>query len=659
MFKKSSRREFLRSLGVGAAIAAFPGLPRAQALNAPPRKRPPNVVLIFCDDLGYGDLGCYGSAIASTPNLDRMSAEGLRLTDFYVSQAVCSASRASLLTGCYAERVGIQGALGPGSAIGLSPEEETIADLLKARGYATAIFGKWHLGHFPEFLPLRHGFDEYYGLPYSNDMWPVDYGGHPVEKGPRCLYPFPPLIENDRKVGEVRTLEDQNKLTSAYTERALEFIERNRTRPFFLYLAHSMPHVPLGVSDRLRGKSRGGLYGDVVMEIDWSAGEIFRALARLGIENDTLVIFTSDNGPWLNFGNHGGSAGPLREGKGTMWEGGARVPCLMRWPGRIKGGTVCQTIAATIDILPTVVDLAGASRPQKTIDGVSLLPILDGDIHARPRDHFFYYYGRELRAVRQGRSKLMLPHKSQSYEGQQPGKDGFPGPTVTRDVPESLFDLETDIGERTSVITDHPEVAMKLRALAREAREELGDALRDVKGSGTREPARAGASQTEPMYHLGRGHWVVLGTSYSPKYAGSGESTLVDGWRGSLDHTDGRWLGFEGTDFEAAIDLGIARKLKSIAAGFLSAEASWIFLPVKVEIAVSIDGREYEVVRTFSEEIVRDANPAVKDYAAELGGRTARFVRVRAESIKTCPDWHPGAGREAWLFIDEITIISE
>ena len=395
------------------------------ALDAQPQS-PPNIVIIFTDDQGYADVGVYGARGFSTPNIDRLAAEGLKFTNFYVSQAVCSASRASLLTGCYAERVSIRGALMPWSTVGLNPEEETIADLLKQKGYATGIFGKWHLGHHPEFLPPQQGFDEYFGLPYSNDMWPVGYDGVPITEGKKIYYPVLPLIEGSNKVGEIRTLEDQNTLTTLYTERAVRFIEKNKERPFFLYLPHSMPHVPLGVSEKFSGKSEQGMYGDVIMEIDWSVGEILRTLEKFGLDQNTLVIFASDNGPWLNFGNHGGSALPLREGKGTMWEGGARVPCIMRWPGRISEGRECNAIAATIDLLPTIAAITGMPLPQKPIDGLNILPLLEGEEGVGPRDHYFYYYVEELRAVRMGKWKLHFPHTHISYKGVEPGNDGQP-----------------------------------------------------------------------------------------------------------------------------------------------------------------------------------------------------------------------------------------
>lgn len=486
-----ARRGFLKSLGWGAAALLTPGCARI-ATRRGAADRPPNFVVIFTDDQGYADVGCYGAQGFQTPHLDRMAAEGMRFTDFYAAQAVCSASRAGLLTGCYPNRIGVRSALHPGSNIGLNADEETIAEVLKKRGYATGIFGKWHLGHHPEFLPLQHGFDEYLGLPYSNDMWPVEYDGRPATQGRKTEYPPLPLIDGNEKVGEIRTLQDQDTLTTRYTERAVRFIERNRDRPFFLYVPHSMPHVPLGVSEKFRGKSEQGMYGDVIMEIDWSVGEILRTLKRCGLDDHTLVVFTSDNGPWLNFGNHAGCTGPLREGKGTSWEGGQRVPCIMRWPGRIPAGGVCRQLATTLDLLPTLAAYADGPLPPHPIDGVNLAALLEGDLNARPRDHFYYYYthqdGDQLQAVRQGKWKLHFPHSYRSYERVRPGRDGNPGPYARGQTGLALYNLEEDIGEQRNVADEYPEVVQQLEALGEKVRDELGDVKRV--GKGARAPGR-------------------------------------------------------------------------------------------------------------------------------------------------------------------------
>ena len=337
-------------------------------------------------------MGCYGAEGFKTPYIDGMASEGILFTDFYVSQAVCSASRASLMTGSYSERVGIQGALSPWDVNGLDPETETIAKLLKRHGYINAIFGKWHLGHREKYLPLQNGFDEYSGLICSNDMWPVDYDGEPFNSKKKSYYPPMFFWEQNNPKKEIKSLADQSQLTTKLTEYALNFIQKNKDNPFFLYIPHPMPHQPIAVSKKFKGKSELGLYGDVIMEIDWSVGQILNSLKENNIDENTLIIFASDNGPWLNFGKWGGSAGPLREGKGTMWEGGARVPCIVRWPKKIKPKQVLSNIASTIDIYPTLAEIVGENKINKKIDGVSLLPLLEGVSNANPRNELFYYY---------------------------------------------------------------------------------------------------------------------------------------------------------------------------------------------------------------------------------------------------------------------------
>lgn len=437
----------------------------------------PNFVVIFMDDMAYADGNVFGSPDLETPHLDRMAREGMRFTDFYAAQAVCSASRAALLTGCYSNRVSILGALGPGAKQGLHPDEWTIAEVLKPRGYATAIYGKWHLGDHPQFNPLRHGFDDWFGLPYSNDMWPF----HPTAKN----FPDLPLMHRDNVVNAKVTPEDQGQLTTQYTERAVAFIEQHREQPFFLYVPHSMPHVPLYVSEKFRGKSKRGVFGDVIAEIDWSVGQILETLKRTGLDEKTLVIFTSDNGPWLSYGNHAGSAGPLREGKGTAWDGGQKEPCLMRWPGRIPAGTVCRGLSGTIDILPTLAHLAGAELPPHPIDGVNLQSLLTDPQSPSPRESFLFYWGRELHAVRAGSWKLHFPHSYRSLKN-EPGRDGRPGPYIEQRTGRALYDLSTDPGESKNVLDQHPDIAARLDQFAETARTDLGDALQKRPGSQVR-----------------------------------------------------------------------------------------------------------------------------------------------------------------------------
>ncbi len=443
----------------------------------------PNVVMIYTDDQGYADLGVQGAKGFTTPNLDRLAAEGVRFTDFYVAAPVCSASRSSLLTGCYPARIGINGALPPKSKTGLNPDETTIAEMLKGKGYATAMFGKWHLGDHPDLLPVKQGFDEYLGLPYSNDMWPE----HPTAK--KGFYPPLPLIENGTVIDAEVTAADQATLTTRYAERAVKFIGEHKANPFFLYVAPAMPHVPLYVSDKFKGKSTQGVYGDVIMEIDWAVGEILTALKANGLDGNTLVIFASDNGPWSIFGNHAGSAGPFRESKGTCWEGGIRVPCLMRWPGKIPAGTVCREMAGTIDVLPTVAALTGAALPEKKIDGRDIGPLLRGEPGAKsPHESLVFYYGNhELQALRSGKWKLMLPHTYRTIE--QAGADGRHGKHGKATIGVELYDLVKDPGETRDLAAAEPEVVRQHSGMAQAARGELGDTLTKTRGTEQRPPA--------------------------------------------------------------------------------------------------------------------------------------------------------------------------
>ncbi len=442
--------------------------------------KPTNFIIVHLDDFGFGDIGLTGAIGYSTPNLDKMAANGMFFSHYYSAQAVCSASRAGLLTGCYPNRVGFHGALDHTAKTGINPSEETIAEILKKKGYATAAYGKWHLGHHKQFLPVQNGFDEYFGIPYSNDMWP----NHPANKN---YYPPLPLIEGNEVV---KTNPDQSEFTTVFTERTVDFIKKNRKNPFFIYLAHPMAHVPLFVSDKFKGKSAQGLYGDVMMEIDWSIGQIVQTLKDLNLEENTVLIFTSDNGPWLNYGNHAGSAGGLREGKGTTFEGGQRVPCLMLWKGVIKPGTVNNNLISGIDLLPTLAEIAGAPLPGKKIDGVNILPLLKGEKVEPPRKSFYYYYRKNsLEAVRDEQWKLVFRHKGRTYEGFEPGNNGNPGKVNEQaDVAAGLYDLRRDPGERYNLIEFYPEIVKKLEALANEAREDLGDDLTNNPGKNRREP---------------------------------------------------------------------------------------------------------------------------------------------------------------------------
>lgn len=456
----------------------------------------PNVVFIFADDLGYADLSCFGAKDIHTPNIDRLAREGTRLTSFLVAQAVCTASRAALMTGCYSNRVGLAGALNHTSLTGINPDETTLPELFQAKGYATAIYGKWHLGHQPPFLPTRNGFDEWLGLPYSNDNGPL----HPTIRG----IPSLPLYESEKVI---ETDPDQRQFTKRLTDRAVGFIEKNKERPFFLYVPHIMPHVPIAVSDAFRGKSKHGFYGDVVEELDWSVGEIVKAIDQAGLREKTLILFTSDNGPFLSYGEHAGSAAPYREGKLTTFEGGVRMPFIARWPGRVPAGRTTGELVCAMDMLPTLASLIDAPLPAAKLDGINVWPLLSGATERSPREGFFYYSGDELQAVRRGKWKLHFAHDYLTVAA-EPGRGGKPsnwGKMEPKSIEESgirgiasrhgyrvehietsLFDLEADPGESRDVAESHRDIVTDLERMAEEARADLGDSLTQRKGTGLR-----------------------------------------------------------------------------------------------------------------------------------------------------------------------------
>lgn len=425
----------------------------------------PNVVIIFLDDSGFGDFHPFGDPPYPTPHVARLAAEGMRLNQFYVPQAVCSASRAALLSGCYPGRTKVFGAHGPGGR-GLPPKFATIAEVLKKNGYATAHFGKWHCGDTPETRPLARGFDEHAGLMISNDMWkhhpvnPEHWGKHPL-----------PYWRNGKITIEEVGKKDQTQLTTWATESAVDFIKRKHEEPFFLYLAHSMPHVPLFCSEKFLGKSGAGLYGDVIMEIDWSVGEVMKALSEHGVEQETLVLFSSDNGPWAEYGDHAGTT-PFREHKATGFDGGIRSATLMKFPGRLEAGSTLDRAVSSIDLLPTLVHLTGSKLPENEIDGKNAWPILSGGAEAATlHDYYPFSTGRTFEGVisGDGRWKLHLPHRYRHVV--EPGKGGQPGRTTGKSIELSLFDLQADPGETTNVLEAHPEVAARLKALALAHRE--------------------------------------------------------------------------------------------------------------------------------------------------------------------------------------------
>lgn len=438
----------------------------------------PNIIVVLMDDMGYADIGAFGSTTSRTPALDRMAREGTRLTSFYAAP-VCSASRAQLMTGCYAPRVSIPGVLSPNSAVGLNPQEHTIAGLLKTQGYTTMCIGKWHLGDQPEFLPTRHGFDHYFGLPYSNDMLRAA-----ADTGKKVV----PLMRDDRVLG---LLDDgsQDPLVRIYTEEAVQFIRDNRERPFFLYLPHAAVHVPIHPGPEFRGKSPHGRFCDWVEEADWSVGRVLDTLRETRLDANTLVIFTSDNGPWLAHGADAGSAAPLYGGKGSTWEGGMRVPTLAWWPGHVKAGRSTDAVAGTIDLLPTFVSLAGGQVPEdRPIDGADISKLLTGESNESAREAHYYFQGYQLEAVRAGGWKLALGPQNLSM-GIKAGGVHTPG--------VRLYHLDQDIGEAKDVAAQNPERVKKLQTLADRMAASLGGG---PQGPGVRPPGRVAHAQ--PLYPM-------------------------------------------------------------------------------------------------------------------------------------------------------------
>ena len=427
----------------------------AALLAAVASARQPNVVVIFIDDMGYGDIGPYGATKQRTPHLDRMAKEGMKLTSFYAAP-VCSVSRAQMMTGCYGARVSVPGVYFPGQSVGLNSSEITVAERLKEKGYTTQIIGKWHLGDQPEFLPTRQGFDHYLGIPYSNDM---------LKKSADTKIPVVPLLR-DEKIVELMDGDAQTRLVEIYTKEAVDFIGRNKDKPFYLYFAHNAVHTPIHPGAAFAGKSQNGRFGDWVEEVDWSVGQVLDALRSQGLDKDTLVVFTSDNGPWLIKGTDGGSAGPLRGGKGSTWEGGVREPTIAWWPGRVPAGSVNDAVAGTIDLLPTFVALAGGTVPASpVIDGRDITPILLGQSKESSREAHYYFSGYDLQAVRQGRWKLALVPQPE-------GNNVKKSPKLAAGL--RLYDLDAEIGEQTDVAAQHPEVVAKLKALADKMAAEIG-----------------------------------------------------------------------------------------------------------------------------------------------------------------------------------------
>ncbi|MCP4612502.1 MAG: sulfatase-like hydrolase/transferase [Planctomycetes bacterium] len=455
-----TRRDFLKIAALSVAGMGLPGICKGQR-----HEKPPNFVVIFLDDSGWGDFKPFGDPDYKTPNVAQLAAEGCRFNNFYVPQAICSASRSALLSGCYPGRTKVFGAHGP-NARGLDPKYATTGQVLKKRGYTTAVFGKWHIGDQPETRPPARGFDESCGLMYSNDMWEF----HP--ENPEYWGKYPLQFWDNGKVTIKRvTKEHQPMLTTLYTEHAVDFINRHKDKPFFLYVPHSMPHVPLFCSDKFKGKSGTGLYGDVMMEIDWSVGQINKALKANGVEDNTMVLFTSDNGPWISYGNHAGTT-PYREAKGTGFDGGTRSACIMKYPGKIKAGTTSTKTLCTVDILPTLAHLAGAELPDNPIDGKNVWDLIVRKRGAKnPHQYYPFSTGKNFEGIitGNGRWKLHVPHEYRTLV--EPANDGQAGKYRQAKIGLSLFDMKKDPYEMTNVLAENPEVAKRLKKLAEQHRQ--------------------------------------------------------------------------------------------------------------------------------------------------------------------------------------------
>ena len=439
----------------------------------------PNVIFILTDDLGFADLSSYGSQIIDTPNLDLMASQGALLSSYYATQAVCSASRASILTGSYPNRIGFSGALGPNSKKGINPNEFLLSEMFKQKGYSTAIYGKWHLGDNQKFLPTNHGFDDFFGILYSNDMWPY-HAEYPNSYPDLMLYDYDKPIE---------ILTDQSNLTMDLTSKSISFIEKNKENPFFLFLAHPQPHVPLFASSKFNGRSKNGLYTDVIEEIDYSVGLIMQTLKDNNLDKNTIVVFTSDNGPWLSYGEHAGSTGIYREGKGTTWEGGQRVPCIVWYPKEIKGKTVLSNPLMGIDWLPTFADVIGSELSENKIDGKNIWDVLTSKSQKDPHEAlFFYYHKNSLHGVRYGDYKMYFPHRYRTLNDRKGRNDGIPIKYEYVNLEKNeLYNLRLDPAESTNIIDKFPEIAKKIEILANKKREEIGDDLLGIEGSETRE----------------------------------------------------------------------------------------------------------------------------------------------------------------------------
>ena len=574
----------------------------------------PNIVLLFCDDLGYGDLGVTGHPTIRTPHLDQMAAKGLRMTQFYSASPACTASRYGLLTGKYPVRSGFSWVLFPQSVRGIHPKEKTIAETLQADGYKTACFGKWHLGSTKkEYFPTHNGFDEFIGLPYSNDMIPP-------------IHPDIALLHNEDTLS---LNPDQSTLTKLYTQNALRFIRQQKDQPFFLYLPYAMPHLPLHPGKSFKGQSDRGKYGDVVEEIDWSVGQVNQLLDSLGIADNTIVIFTSDNGPWIIKKEEGGSSGLFRDGKGSTWEGGMRVPAIVKWPGHIPAASVSTQVASTIDLYNTLSTLSG--KPEDTQnDGISLLPYWQSP--DKKEDRVFFYYGADKKpnAIRKGRWKLHLKTSSQT------GKQYY-------DYLPLLFDIEADPSEQYELSKNYPDTVKFLQQLWEEH-------LTKVKAT-----PNFYEKERQALFKKHLAYQITPQTN--PPHHKYGEATvLTDGYPGESDQFNS-FYAVEGENLSITIDLQKVQAIDSVQVSFLRRHSSWIFLPESVEVSTSQNGQNYSSLGTIS---IATAGGFEKDviqtFSFKEAGKNARFIKIQAKQTGICPEWHPGAANPSWIMADEVYV---
>lgn len=684
--EKITRRNFLKTTSLGLI-----GL-QSKIFGLPFYKKKPNIIILFADDMGYGDATCYGHPTINTPNIDAMAEDGIKMTSFYVTAPTCTPSRASLLTGRYPMRSGLPAVLNPKSTHGLPESEVTLAELFNNKGYKTKCVGKWHLGHADEkYLPTNHGFDSYYGLLYSNDMTEEVYDT------PIKLY---------RDTQPIESPVNQSTLTKRYTREAVDFIQSSKEQ-FFLYLPYTMPHLPLHASEKFEGKSRAGQYGDVIEEIDWSVGEILQTLKEEGIEKETLIFFSSDNGPACRMypgmangykGKSTGSPGLLRGKKGTTYEGGMRVPGIFKWPENIPEQQSSSELATTLDIFPTFLKAADINIPQNIkLDGDDILPLLKGEVKKLPERDFYYFNHENLEAIRSGKWKFRLAMDSKNRS------------EFESSVPE-LFNLEVDPREQYNIAQKHPDKILVMYDKMKNFAVQL-----DGQVLGQFYPVKIEVSpinnivfevSMQPMFdyfdvqysldgkkyqqyskpfkierpqlisakaiykneqigktssmdiNLAYNRSVNYKNKYHSKYTGGGKHGLVNGKFGLINYKDNNWQGFEKDDLEIVINLDKVTDISQVEVNCLQATGAWIWLPQSVNVFISEKGEDFTPVKRIKNEIPIDRQGSfVHNFKINFTkNESAQYVKIRAKNLATCPEWHPGADGPAWIFCDEIII---